>query len=138
MTAPRPEFQKKVRSRVRELATDAEAEHPLTDDLDVREVSSSLSVTIVFRWWPHPKLRNPDDCERAILELLFHRNRLRVEQIVRALGNCDRGDFSRNTVRRRLYKLAKDGILSRSTRSPKGYDLDPSIRFEAMRRSQSA
>lgn len=131
MTAPQPSpgYRDRAREKLRSIVQDAAGEPALSVPLELREVGPNASANLCVRWRCHPKLAEPDELERAILELLYLRGRLRHKQIIEALE--DNAERSARTIERRLHELVRLGVILRSDRTPRGYDLDPSLRANA-------
>lgn len=124
---PESDYPKRTRQHLREIVTDAAGQPPLWTDLDMREVGPNAEAHLLVRWRGDPRYPSPDECERAILELLYRRGRTRVKDVVLQLLE----QWSERTILRRLDNLAYHGLVRNRAKAPRGYDLDPSLRTRA-------
>lgn len=124
---PKPDFPTRARAKVREILADAATEPPLFVPVDLREIGTNAVAKLLIHWRSHPKLPNPDECEQAILELLYRRGTTINSEIMEEL--TDR--FSTSTVNRRLHKLVMLKVIRLNRDTPRGYDLIPWLRTQA-------
>jgi hypothetical protein len=124
---PTPNYRRRTQQHLREIVQDAAGEPPLVVPLELREAGPNAADTLIIRWRCHPRLPEPDECQRAILELLYVKGRTRHRDVVRTLRDA----FTVSTLERRLRGLVKLGVINKSTRPPRGYDLDPLLRLHA-------
>lgn len=121
---PNPDFLSRTRGHLRDIVTDAAGQPPLFIPQEMREVGPNSIADLRIRWRCHPRLTEPDECERAILELLYLRGRTRYRDVVAQLDN----EFSESTLRRRLKRLNRLGVIRLSRQAPRGYELTPFTR----------
>lgn len=119
-----PDYRARTRRRLQDVVEDASREPPLMTPIEMREIGPNAVAELKVRWRCHPRLAEPDECEMAILQLLYLRGLTRAEKIVDALL----GEFPRPTIYRRLQRLVRLKVIRRRRRTPRGYDLDPWMR----------
>lgn len=123
----RPDFRGRCEERLEEIVRDAAGEPPLFRPLDLTRAGHNAEARLVVKLRAHPKLPDPDECELAILELLYLRGRTREGRIVELLSER----FSESTVYRRLRRMRRLGVVTASRKTPRGYDLDRWLRSQA-------
>ena len=121
-------YRERTRRRLRDIVEDAAGESPLFTPLVMAEQGPNAEARLCVRWRCHPRLPDPDDCERAILQLLYlSSRRVRHDHLIHRL--CEY--YSESTLERRLKKLVRLGLITRRRRPPRGYQLGGWLRTQA-------
>lgn len=140
MTAPIPppdpgartklsgEYFDRARRRLRLITEDAALQPPLFARLEMHDAAPNVEADLYVRWRCDPRLVSPDECEAAILQLLFVRGLTRHNQIVEML---EADGFPASTIKRRIAKLAGRGLILCGKDAPHGYNLCPQLRARA-------
>lgn len=121
------DYQARTRRKLQQIVEDAASQPPMFAPVEMREVGLRAIAGLRVVWRCHPNLAEPDECEQAILQLLYQAGRLRSKQILATLTET----FAKSTIERRLGRLVRLGVLRHFTEAPRGYDLDPWLRGQA-------
>lgn len=120
-------YRERTRAKLQEIVADAAREAPLFIPLEMREIGATAEAQLHIRWRADPRLPDPDECEQAILDLIYHHRLIRAEDIVASLEER----FSRTTIYARLKKLKRRGLIISHRKAPRGYSLCPKLRSMA-------